>query len=125
MSPDGQWILHRGVYTRDTIKLVGICAYNTHTGESFLAFPNADKVTTDGFWSPDGLKFVFSAAPASTVTTGPHPAPKYEIYTIGFQPESFLKPASVADALPASFTITGNRPNPFNPSTAISFVLPK
>ncbi len=82
-------------------------------------------MTADGSWSPDGTKIVFSAsAPNFSWQTGKRMFDKYVLYIADFHPEKYQKPTDVAVALPSGFAIAGNYPNPFNPSTAISFVLP-
>jgi hypothetical protein len=95
------------------------------TGKSFPLFPEATGITTDGSWSPDGRKIVFSVSSHDYVfPPGNIVGDMYRMYSIDFNPEAFGKPTVVAEALPAGFAVTGNHPNPFNPSTTISFTLP-
>jgi len=94
------------------------------SGVSYPLFPDAQNTTTEGSWSPDGEKIVFTAS-CPNFEDGMRILDKYEIFILDFNPNTFGKPSDIAEAFPSGFAITGNRPNPFNPSTAISFSLPK
>ncbi len=124
ISPDGRWIVHTGDYTVGSDTKTGLCVCNVVSGISYPLFPQAQNTTTEGSWSPDGRKIVFSAS-CPNFENGVRILDKYEIYIYDFNPDAFGKTTDVADALPSGFAITGNSPNPFNPSTAISYSLPK
>jgi hypothetical protein len=123
VSPSGEWVLHTGDYTVNGLTKTGLCVCNTVTGISYPLFPEADCITTDGSWSPDGKKIVLSVSyPFYDEIGRGHNG--FALYIMDFNPDDFQKSTAVAEALPSGFAISGNYPNPFNPTTTISFSLP-
>ncbi len=95
-----------------------LCISDLKTGETADFVPFSKSIATD--WariSPDGKQICYIHNNHDSLNDN------WGLYIKNVSlPDKQL---SVADAAPVSFALTGNHPNPFNPSTAISFSLEK
>ncbi len=114
ISPNGEWILYTEISS--TYESARLYVLNTITGKSAVLIPDAAKPHWFGCWSPDGTKILYSVMDENRMT---------EFYIRDFPSPDSGGGTPVESAEPASFTVSGNRPNPFNPTTAISFSLEK
>ncbi len=119
-SPDGKWILYtridysvkneeRNMPARD------IYVYNSETDEIINLLPNNPYDSWCASWSPDGSKICYILDDNG----------KYSLYIKDFEfaSDSGEIQVSVEDETPYGFTLQGNYPNPFNPTTTIEFSL--
>ena len=136
-SPDGKWVIYvdynrdkpigNSITFPDSSKIeyetfqIGLCVFNLDTKETFNVFPFSDTAFFRNVtFSPDGKQFCF------LLNDKENQFEPYAIYIHDFNPEGLSEGSvtEVADAAPAGFALTGNYPNPFNPTTTISFSLP-
>jgi Tol biopolymer transport system component len=119
-TPDGRWLLYStslpGKYQYEVITKIN--AVNIETGETVVLSNDGDRINhKNADVSPDGEYYVYS------YTDLDH-APNITRVYIRKLPDE-MHPVTIVGKSdsPSAFAINGNRPNPFNPSTAISFSL--
>ena len=113
MAPDGASIIYTVANgTNEGLYMTGLA-----TGKTIDIVPFSTSISTNHpRFSPDGKQICYIHGS----NTG------YELYIkdMSAAAEELGQPTSVTDATPKGFALTGNYPNPFNPSTHIAFTLP-
>ena len=108
-----------------TSSMEKLSVLSLETGLSYPLVPMDDNVQSGhGIFSPDGSQYCYARVDRD-LSGG-----QSEIFIKDFTPEYFLSEkdflqTSVDSDNPKSFTINGNFPNPFNPTTVIKFTLPE
>ena len=139
-SPDGAWVVYHDV--NDSVKVANTITSPTGSGTSsytkpanrLCLFNMATRKTVDVFdydpsvsfsnarFSGNGVRLCYVAQDYDVWDM----SQQFGIYTYAFDAAKYSNTElAVNEAVPAPFALTGNRPNPFNPSTAISFTLNK
>ena len=120
ISPDGQWILHTGIFGEAVSPYSGVYLFHVPTEQSFPLYPDSELRITNANWSSDGTQILFSTVKYPEMTTE-----GIYFYTTTFKPENYLNPTGVDVVLPEELAIMSNYPNPFNPATTIEFSIPE
>ncbi len=113
ISPDGRLALCSG--TCDGRK--GIFVYDFESGNSYPLIMDRDGFTCRfAAFSPNGAKFCYTLSYSGNDSWS-------LTYVRGFNTMEIGIPTTVEEQMPVKFALTGNYPNPFNPSTSLGFSL--
>lgn len=137
-SPDGKWLMF-SINGNIVIKNMATGAVsNLFTGKSFVeCIPLIETPLFQidwqygAHWSSDGKRIIYNTHVIYDQLTDIIPvgakkgASNTYITLYEFNSQTFGTPVSVETEQPMVFDLKGNYPNPFNPSTTISFTLPK
>jgi Tol biopolymer transport system component len=105
-------------YTKTVLRLY-LCNLGTGAVADIVPYSKSADADCPAF-SPDGTKIVYDREDMDNSDD----QSALFIKDVSSAAESIGQETSVAEAAPMGFALTGNYPNPFNPSTHIAFALP-
>lgn len=117
------WTTSSGHQRSYTTKVVQLCAFNLRTSEVVVILPPTGAISYGKVnISPDGKKICFILRDLEAEDSAYSESLYYKELLL---PPAQVGPTGVANTPVFAFCVKDNFPNPFNPSTTISFSLPE
>ncbi|MFC1508971.1 FlgD immunoglobulin-like domain containing protein [Candidatus Omnitrophota bacterium] len=139
-SPNGEWLLFSIMRTSVIMNVQSGKIFDLFTRKPFdpslLLTPVETSIfqingTSTYTWSFDGKKIsynlwaIWDTLQDNLATGSTYGVFNHYIVIYDFEPQTYEKITSVKETQPEGFAITGNYPNPFNPTTTIDISLPE